>query len=893
MASYIWPPSGSGGGSGVLDLNGLTGSISLIAGAGITITPGAGTLTIDATGASPVGAPNTFAGYDNAGDLFAIPSWGISTAFTPSRFGVNASFQIDPFLTAGYSVINNISSQLIPTADAPNDSEVLLQLNTQIDPTNTGFGIGAPTGLAARILDLNLSAPTSGANGQIQAFNIEADIGDPVITGGSANSLIPVNIFVHQRQGFSVAGLNGVSTALQLDIGSSVDRVDIYSANLQLNGSLSDFVSYYQAFGNITNTNVSTANIRMFDTSVQINGHLGDVSIFTDFNTILASANITAEYNSVDLSPSSTAGGVIRSYTGINIDPNFSATPITDDIIGMRISIQNITAGTNLTGLDINVNGSTDSNPQGVIGISSNGRVQIGATTTLVSGQGFQIGNRIESLFHIPSGSPVTGTDSLGNDFAGDLSAEDNLALGPIGLGWTSVGFVADMSVAVGKTVDTVNVFLPAVALPDPGYTTGGHVNDLSFIRMFTPLSQGGTITVDNLYSVKLDPIFGNLTSIATNAWGIWIGDTTADNWFAKNVVIGGSTGQPEAGQALDVTGPVRFRDLTAGVVTSDANGHLSVSGGTFALQDLSNLTSPTAINQTLTFDPAVPGVIATPDVVSTGNSESLTMQTGVSGNALHNHSGGIVRATGNSLGTGIGANSGSFTDTTGDAVQSSGSFSWTTGNPTNLNSGAFIFTTGPGGTAGVSGGFVVNLGPNQTDGGGGNDFAVSTGASTGNAPSANTTFTIGASSGGGDTGNFVVTIPAATGGGNQGNVELSAAALQVTGHLTSLQATAPTVAVQANAGTGATASIDAAATDSKGIVTVTTGTLSISTGSYCVVTFNTPYATAPTVVLSANNAAAGLIAPYWTSTTTTLTINFAVAGGISTALKVSYHCIE
>lgn len=51
-------------GAGVTDLNGLTGSINLVAGAGISVTPGAGIITIAATASSPLsvsgtrGAPN-------------------------------------------------------------------------------------------------------------------------------------------------------------------------------------------------------------------------------------------------------------------------------------------------------------------------------------------------------------------------------------------------------------------------------------------------------------------------------------------------------------------------------------------------------------------------------------------------------------------------------------------------------------------------------------------------------------------------------------------------------------------------------------------------------------------------------------------------------------------
>lgn len=50
--TWIVYPAGASSGSGVSSLNGQTGALTLDAGTGITITPGAGTLTISATGAS-------------------------------------------------------------------------------------------------------------------------------------------------------------------------------------------------------------------------------------------------------------------------------------------------------------------------------------------------------------------------------------------------------------------------------------------------------------------------------------------------------------------------------------------------------------------------------------------------------------------------------------------------------------------------------------------------------------------------------------------------------------------------------------------------------------------------------------------------------------------------
>lgn len=114
-------------------------------------------------------------------------------------------------------------------------------------------------------------------------------------------------------------------------------------------------------------------------------------------------------------------------------------------------------------------------------------------------------------------------------------------------------------------------------------------------------------------------------------------------------------------------------------------------------------------------------------------------------------------------------------------------------------------------------------------------------------------------------------------------------------GHITSLRTTAPTVAVNANAGVGGTCTLSNAS-DTAGKINLTTGTATLS-GVQATITFNKTYAVAPMVTLtSANgNAATNLVLAgvFVTSTTTTMVINFATAGVISTAFVWTYHVIE
>lgn len=100
-------------------------------------------------------------------------------------------------------------------------------------------------------------------------------------------------------------------------------------------------------------------------------------------------------------------------------------------------------------------------------------------------------------------------------------------------------------------------------------------------------------------------------------------------------------------------------------------------------------------------------------------------------------------------------------------------------------------------------------------------------------------------------------------------------------GHLVHSQTTAPTAAVTANAGTGASASLSNA-TDLRGVLTLTTGTASWAAGAQVTVTFNQAYVTAPVIALTPANANAATQATargvYVSATTTSFSVNFAVA---------------
>lgn len=104
-----------------------------------------------------------------------------------------------------------------------------------------------------------------------------------------------------------------------------------------------------------------------------------------------------------------------------------------------------------------------------------------------------------------------------------------------------------------------------------------------------------------------------------------------------------------------------------------------------------------------------------------------------------------------------------------------------------------------------------------------------------------------------------------------------------------------PTVTINSNAGTGASASISG--NDTKGTITLTTGSGAWAIGEQVLITFAKNYDTAPIVVLTAADADAATAFRvhdvYATSTTTTFSLNFGVVEAAGVEMVFNFHNLE
>lgn len=81
---YVEISAATGSSAGVGSLNGLTGSLSLVAGSNITITPAGSNITISAAGTGSPGGASGAVQYNNSGAFGGFGSWNGSLLSIPS-----------------------------------------------------------------------------------------------------------------------------------------------------------------------------------------------------------------------------------------------------------------------------------------------------------------------------------------------------------------------------------------------------------------------------------------------------------------------------------------------------------------------------------------------------------------------------------------------------------------------------------------------------------------------------------------------------------------------------------------------------------------------------------------------------------------------------------------
>lgn len=596
----------------------------------ISITQNADDLDLTFNG-SITGTPNTFSYFDGAGDLQTLPGWAV----TPANFGSDVQL-VAQMNNAGGGVLHNWISDLDALQDSPNESWVIHNFVLDLDENDAGFDLGSATTQTLISSSINYNPSVSSVTGSLVNHAMGGVIGDgstavtlttlsgqtfgPSISNAvTLTNLIGMQLYPNVAAGASLNSYYGYDDQASIDAASSVVTyraftninsvanyrsyeaggtigavsssylgVDVHpnfsgtvnsAYGIGFAPTFSDITNSYTgfnfnpAFNGAVNTGIglylggiyssaasAMSNIAMQDVNPQFQSG-SSVTNYTDFNvhaTFQSGSNV-GTYKGLNLTPSFQAGATASSFTGVIVNPSTTSGALTSAV-----------------GLDINMSNVQMANPlDEPVGLSiNNGRIQAGVNLRTDNNLFVDSGNLITPSLIIDSGSPITGTDVLMTNLAGLLFASDDLGTSALNLGSTMVGFVGNFTVAATKTVSAINCALGgAGSFSVPG--DGGNIVDFTVYKAVGPINGGGATTVTN--SVQF---LGADTpaSIASNNWGVRI-DADYDNWFKKNVVVGGSSKQPtNSSVGVEVAGTTKAL-LNSRLSTAEKTALTAVNG--------------------------------------------------------------------------------------------------------------------------------------------------------------------------------------------------------------------------------------------------------------------------------------------------------------------------
>jgi len=374
-----------------------------------------------------------------------------------------------------------------------------------------------------------------------------------IIVGGNfgqgaaatVNNHIDVQISPVYRTGSTLGSYQGIGVGPSFDLGSALTSI----TNIYMN-PLAD--------GHTLST---VANIAS-------NGSFGSTTATTITN--FYEANFNTNFN---------ANTTIGDYIGLMVRPNTAVgSSITNNFTFMDFGINApIPVGGSAKGISVNMTGLTTgaaSQPQTFEGqggaFSNNSPIN---TATFTPGVAFG-NNSLAGQLLISAGFPITGVFGFGNNLGISVDAQDNMVadlfLGSSSLGYSINGFVNQVNIAAGVTFDTMNYMFAG------GQASGtGTINNLSLFRAAGLVSPGLTITNEIQFHADAAVDGG----APTNLWAFRADSTNANNWFARNLVIGGTTMLPtNASIGLEIQGTTKA--LRHAVLTTAQKNALTALAG-------------------------------------------------------------------------------------------------------------------------------------------------------------------------------------------------------------------------------------------------------------------------------------------------------------------------
>lgn len=267
----------------------------------------------------PVGNANNTAYFDGTGHLAYWPGFQRDT----NSGGLNTNLTIQPNNTGGLQ-IHQWSVSLDPLQNSPNDGYNIFNINIQLDPNSTGFSFGT-NGQAATILNGGFNHAGTGSIGGLSCINFSSNLG---------NGTDPITIKY----------LNGVG------IGAGI------AANVTLDGQVQAYSTQYNF--NAASSGTSNFSLNLFSDYCNVNIPVNGYNLF-DVGANISEITNNHNYNGFSLHPTVTNLAGNAGFFGLVVSPNIG-TINNGTFIGVSVNPTITLNKSNVTGLDVNMNGVTN-----------------------------------------------------------------------------------------------------------------------------------------------------------------------------------------------------------------------------------------------------------------------------------------------------------------------------------------------------------------------------------------------------------------------------------------------------------------------------------------------------------------------------------------------------
>lgn len=781
------------------------------------------------------GPAGTFAGYDALGVLSYIPGW----TFDPTYGGVNMYTPRDITSSGSFNYIN-LEMPSVQTADTA-ISLTALGIDSYLDRANTG------TNFSGNFNGMVLSARGEGSGHvqNIQGAQINAQSGNG--NGGSSDNLAGMNLGAFVAAGSSVTNVQGMSVNID-STGSTMNNattLSVYSSGTEITNlqsiSIGNNASISQGYTGINLNNGGTVGLDFYPLNINNSAPIGrNTNMLSISNQ--STGTVAGDFRGINMGNDAAVAG---NYSGYSIN---TTAPVAKSYSAFSALMnKNMGDGT--------------SNSQGV-SIQFSGGTMFGGLT------GFQFNNddHIDGNFNINGLDINNGSNGTGYSYTGmSLNQQANFTESILGTNINSTGNARTqtgerISLTGNATDDARGLQVQVDNLTTSSTTQHIHSGEFS----------GGTFSVQSNYSPFSGVGFeigNNITATATvNSGSPLTGSDQILQLLQANLLVNDDISTGPFGVDTNMIGIVSQLAVDTGktvpLLRSEILG-TSVpmgGGGTVTRHEVLTLLGLPSFGGTVT-NPTRIGInfagIFGQDFC--GGANPATDCWGIynpDASARNWFKGGIV--TGGSTGIPTGAYE---LDVGADAVF-----------------GGYIYSNTGNQSIDTNGLTLIKNGYSILDW---NTQKLSDDAGNESIEFKNRNFK---DSGGNVNLNYSAHIQAKT------KLEVN------NGHIQSTQTTAPAANVNANAGAGATCALTSA-TDTAGIIQLTTTLVANSSGSQCDIAFNSAYSTSPVCVFSPveSNAATSdvILGAYVSTSTSQLSIAFTNADLVGQTYSWSYNCLE